>query len=1022
MYKGRLYKLLCMVCMYTILMNSNAQTPLYSDIRFKKYNAEHGLTSGACGNIYRDMYGLLWISNYYGVSIFNGSHFFNLPMYTADNNFNLSQKPHYFLQMDSVTMLISAPTGIYQYNYNNHTVSRNAKQPIPISKDRVELLGRSASGDKVYAKTAHKIYIINRSFYPNDTIHCIDEKPGVFVKNIGTQSEHFYLTATNHLLRINIAQRKTDTVLILPGETKGLVINAESKNEYLLCTDETIYRIEKKTLRLISAVEIPESYTQNAPPIMGATALDKHGNYWMSADEKLFIYSPIENSFTDVTASKAESNVVDIKINDEEIVLSTSASTGILVSDRTSLLIKNYNRLPRAHGTVSAMLFKNNKLIVDGFGGSINVIDPARSDDSVEYFPLKQLSTLFVQFEHLDEDHIWYVSWGKFKLGIINTKSFTSLHLPLPIDSLAQAHQESFKVLVPTKESAPLIKKIQDGLFYYSLHNKLYKVEGSIKTGFKFQFIDSVGNQQYITTIDRLTSGDFMFGTSGLQTYSLQNNRLERKIISVNVNVPVRNILEDAQKKKYLLTTNGIYIYDSLLRPKNHMTSENHQVPGNIIYSGFIDDRNLLWAATNAGAIVYDCSKRNVFALSSLKAISNIEFNTRSIAVDDQQHVYFGGTKGITAINTSLFANKKRDFQLCLFSVKNQDSLLHNSLLPGSIVEEKAFPYNKNSFSFSVHVISTLRSEPLEMRYFMEGFDSVWRTAANSSIEFMSLKPGNYRFIMRGKYPDSDTVRQVSYSFRINPPFWKQLWFRLLSSVFMGLLIYLLVNYWHRKKTELERLDTARQLTLKNERMRISQELHDDMGSGLTAIRLLCKSAITRPDSPRIPSILTDISTVTGELIEQMSEIIWVLSHSDDTLNGLMVYLRSYMTNYLKRVELPIKLEFKNSIKKDFNISSTQRRNILLVAKESFHNAVKYSGADTFTVECTHTNSNTLHIVISDNGKGIDENSVPKGTGNGLQNMKKRIVSINGTLNIENNNGTNLIINIPLKEATTQLV
>lgn len=1011
---SRRYSFFYIWCIFITCATGYAQTLHYNNIRFKKYSVEHGLTSGACNNIYRDSYGFLWISNYYGVSIFNGSHFFNLPMFTEDEGFDLSLKPHYFLQMDSISMLISAPSGLYNYDYTSHTVTRLVKQPIPISRDRIQLLGLSVAGHELYAQSMGKLYTLDRSLNLVNATSCIDENPRVRVKNIGTHSEYFYLSATNRLIRVNLLALKTDTLLTLADETSTMLINAESETEYLLCTDHRIYRIEKKTGTVITSLKIPASYSKNMPFRLGAAAMDQQHNYLVSGSDRLFIYFPRENRIHDITNSKDESSITDIKINGDEIYLAALTNSGIFISDKTAGLVKNHDWLTEAPNSVSAMFIHNKKLVTDGTGGALKVIDQEKPETFTRYRAFKESRSFFVQFENLDDNHIWFINWNNFELGIINTQSFTVIQHPFVVNNLALAYRRSFRALLPTKETAPNIRKMQKDLYYYSLSNQLYKIEGNIRSGFRLTFIDSISSSQYFTSIDKLASGALMIGTSNREVYSLQNDRLTKRIHSSNQNIPVRYVLGDNRNNSYLLTTNGIYIYDSLFYLKNHLTVQNNQLPGNIMYSRFIDNRNLLWATTSAGVIVYDCSGGNLFKLSAFNAISNTEFNTRCMVVDDRQQVYFGGSKGITAINTNLFANTKRDFQLFLFSIKNQDSLLHSRLLPGSVVEKENFPYYKNSFSFSVYVISTLRAEPFEMRYMLENLDTVWRVAKGNSIEFTGLKPGKYKLRVKGKYPGSKLNREISYSFKINPPFWRQSWFLSVAIIAGGIPLYLLVQLWQRKKMERKRMEAARQLTLKTERMRISQELHDDMGSGLTAIRLLCKSASARPNSPNIPTMLADIGTVTGELTEQMSEIIWVLSHSDDTLNGLMNYLHAYMTNFLKRVELPMKLHYNNTIKVDYSISSIQRRNILLVAKESFHNSVKYSGADAFSIDCSIRESSTLHIIISDNGKGINEDAAPTGTGNGLKNMKKRMTSINGTLAIENDNGTKIIIDIPI--------
>jgi ligand-binding sensor domain-containing protein len=71
----------------SLLQGACAQVYDYNNIRFRQYNVLQGLPSDACTKIYKDSYGFLWVSTYYGVSIFNGNRFTNLPVYSPRNDY-----------------------------------------------------------------------------------------------------------------------------------------------------------------------------------------------------------------------------------------------------------------------------------------------------------------------------------------------------------------------------------------------------------------------------------------------------------------------------------------------------------------------------------------------------------------------------------------------------------------------------------------------------------------------------------------------------------------------------------------------------------------------------------------------------------------------------------------------------------------------------------------------------------------------------------------------------------------------
>lgn len=986
----------------------------YDDLRFKRYDAGNGLPSGACDIIYRDSYGFLWVSNYYGVSIFDGTHFFNLPMYSHDDAFNLSRKPHYFLQLSDDRMLITAPTGLYIYSYATHTVERLENQPVPVSRDLIEILGKSANGQSLYLRTSTKIYILD--VYLNLKKEIPFAEPQNKIKNIGTESAFTFFDQQGRLAILNMENDQVDIIQnILPTSGKAIV-NGEHADEYLVCYNQKIFRIDKKSKNILSSYSLPKELKPNSHFELSSIALDKYGNYWIAGYEKLFVYFPSKNSVSDLSnilldaCRKGEAHVVDIKVSDEEIYLSVAAASGILISDRTISLIKNYEGFSEKRDAVFSLTNHNGKLICSGFDNEITVLSGDLANPISKYYHIKDLFSI-AHLENLDKNHLWVVTWEKFKLGILNTTSYEVSFPELPVDSLSYVHLQSFNIVLPTKDAIPIVKKKSEDCFYYSVNNRLYVIKGDIANGFEFTLIDSIPSPSYITSIDVANSGNVYIGTSTLQVFQLKDEKLQKIIESKNPNIPVRYVLEDSKKNRYVLSTNGVYVYDDGNNYVTHLSMATTQLPGNIVYSGFINNKDVLWMSTNAGLVAYDCGTRNIFKLSTLKSISNVEFNTKCYALDGNR-AYFGGSKGITFVDTDLFSDKPRNFHLFFHWIKWQDSIYHSRILPGSISEEKEIPYNNNNLSLSVHAISTLQAEPFEIRYMMEGIDTIWRAPSSAPIEFMGLSPGKYVLRVKGKYPNSETVEEITYRFIIASPFWQKWWF--ISGILIAavLFFFFLINYWYRKKNERERMETSRQTALKGERERISQELHDDLGSGLTAIRLLSKSVAANPEGPKSPKMLSNISKISEELIDQMSEIIWVLNHSDDTFNSLIVHLRLYMASYLQRIDNPIKLTLNSSVTDDLNISNTQRRNILLVIKEAFHNTVKHSGGDQFSVLCNVTDD-ILEIVIQDNGKGFTDST---DRGNGLNNIHKRIATINGTAKFEKETGIKITINIQLEK------
>jgi signal transduction histidine kinase len=225
------------------------------------------------------------------------------------------------------------------------------------------------------------------------------------------------------------------------------------------------------------------------------------------------------------------------------------------------------------------------------------------------------------------------------------------------------------------------------------------------------------------------------------------------------------------------------------------------------------------------------------------------------------------------------------------------------------------------------------------------------------------------------------------------------------------------------RKEELQKLDDIEKLKLENEkkelekvlaiassrvdeRNRIAKEIHDDIGSGLTSIRLLSEIALVKQNNK---DELNKISWNANELVNNLNEIIWSINSKNDTIPNLLAYIRSHMVDYLEPYDLKLSISIPPNIP-NVEISGEKRRNIFMVIKECFTNIAKHANATAvnFTVQVR----DQLIFTIKDNGKGFDSADILPFK-NGIRNMKERIEHVGGELDIWGKNGTTITIKIP---------
>ena len=192
------------------------------------------------------------------------------------------------------------------------------------------------------------------------------------------------------------------------------------------------------------------------------------------------------------------------------------------------------------------------------------------------------------------------------------------------------------------------------------------------------------------------------------------------------------------------------------------------------------------------------------------------------------------------------------------------------------------------------------------------------------------------------------------------------------------------------------------------ERERISADMHDELGAGMTAIRLMSEIARNKMKE-NTPVEIEKISQSANDVLNKMNAIIWSMNSGNDTVDNLISYIRSYALEYFENTPIHCKVLTPEDIPGK-ELTGDKRRNLFLSIKESLNNALKHSQASEISI--TISINQDLSIRIADNGKGIDMQNLRK-FGNGLKNISRRMESIGGTFAIENNNGTITTLILP---------
>jgi signal transduction histidine kinase len=263
----------------------------------------------------------------------------------------------------------------------------------------------------------------------------------------------------------------------------------------------------------------------------------------------------------------------------------------------------------------------------------------------------------------------------------------------------------------------------------------------------------------------------------------------------------------------------------------------------------------------------------------------------------------------------------------------------------------------------------------------------------------MNLEGGTHQLHVKASNNDGVWSKETVYTFKVIPPFHKTAGFRILIAVLiiiLGALIYLY------RKQESKRLEKIRN--------RIATDLHDDMGSTLSSIRIFSDVAKKQIEQikPETVQLLDRISNNATSLSENMQDIIWTIRSDNDTLEDLVSRMREFGLRVCDAKHIKFNTVVSHSFKAS-KLTLEQRRNLYLIFKEALNNAVKYS-------QCTQIDlilnlkNRFLKLELIDNGKGFAVEAVKRG--NGLNNLEKRAKEINGQIEIKSESGKGTRVNL----------
>jgi len=444
-------------------------------------------------------------------------------------------------------------------------------------------------------------------------------------------------------------------------------------------------------------------------------------------------------------------------------------------------------------------------------------------------------------------------------------------------------------------------------------------------------------------------------------------------------------------------TENGIQIYSANGNPL-HLAGSLQELSKEIIYSLFEDKDQRIWFSGNRGIGCYDIAADKLIHFNQRNNLQSLEFNHNAFLAGPGGKIYFGGIHGVNAIRPSDFKSERTGPEARLFSLALSDQTV-SSGIPS---ENPEVELDREAAHLSGKVFSNdyLYTGFQQYSFLLEGWDKQWSTPSlSASFNYRNLPPGEYKLFVRCRdaYQNEGKARLL-LKVRILPPYWTTWWFILGSMVSILLFTALIVKKIQEARYRSKLQELEQQNVINKERLRISKDMHDEIGASLTRISILSELARNKTsDTGETQRLINQINDISGNVVDEMSEIIWAINPKNDSLGSFAAYLRQYASNYLESTGILIHYHFPDEFPEALMLSE-QRRNLFLIAKEALHNVVKHSSAHLVDLGLTYENG-LLRLSVIDDGRGFH---APErvGAGNGLVNMQKRMEECGGSLKV----------------------
>jgi signal transduction histidine kinase/ligand-binding sensor domain-containing protein len=933
--------------------------------------------------------GFIWISSGGGVQRFDGRNFHHIPVTTGSKGIPDDRYVR-FIKLKDGRLWLSHQLGISEYDPGTNqfrTITKTSKDPesqlIPFAEDEKGIWCW------ISGKGLHKLDKTANSFLESIT----SKYQAIFTITAGTPiyTGQYFIQYTSEA--ILITDHKTQTPKLISSANKGYYFALEKykSDTILIATARGIEKLDCKTgtSTFIFPYKTNPMLVNQLHPVQlklvsPSTCLVSEANKIFELDLQKGTYISglsnlqnqdfIEIGYVTGLFQDCHSNLWVISEND-----------GIRKVNYRTAGFRYFGTPVRKSNYVKSIYTdkSDNRVLCGTFGEGLLVFDTAQQLlKEIKTFPGTKGPLTVCGFIRKAPHQYIVLVMSSWHMYLLNTEDYSVRQLPVNIDGISG---QVSRFLLP------------------DYHLSTYSINDSVsilQTGYRINKLLWKNGKMIVTELDTLSqasvSSSLLFnnqlwiGSYG-RYYISKTGFTDFRQIVLPENKLVRCFAASTNNRVWMGTEKGLYWLDSTGKTIR-VIGKADGLPDENIYAMQLDNRNNLWLSHNKGI---SCRKPDGSFLhfSRNDGLQENEFNTNTSFETADGELFFGGVNGISSFYPDEVTAVKETPLVLITGIKIKDVEWKADTAYWK-VREIELPYNSNHIAFDLAAIGNRTPDQYNYQYQVSGQEAEWINAGNNSQVRLVLQPGKYMFrYYAGNSFERNPTQVKEVVLIIRPPFWRTPWFITMVAIVLVLCIVLITRYISQVKLRKKVGELEQKKALYEERIRISREMHDDIGAGLTQITLMSERAKVNTASEES---LSEIADASRKLVGSMNEIIWSLNPENNTLEQLLAYLREQLNKLLEYSGIDYSIRFPEN-GSHIVLNNSQRRNILLVTKEIVHNTIKHSRAKTVLVECSYA-GDQLQFTIIDDGRGFDTSA--KGTGHGLRNIRRRIEELDGSLEI----------------------